>query len=135
MKKFILSIFIFLSFIGITFLLISIDDEEQNYPYIDVHVDTIESNDMCGSKIEYTMYGSGYLDIGFTGSYIIDKKVLFGWKQIEVVSSAHTQMRTLYPYEGSICTTNALESGKYRITTIMHDISDHEEISATFKIE
>lgn len=132
MMKYILSIIIVLSLFAIIFF--SLKNEEQSYPYIDVHVNTLESNETCESEIAYTIQGSGYFDIGFIG-YKLEKKVLFGWEEIEIVSMVYTMPLMKYPYESVICTTDVLENGKYRITTIMRDSSTQEEISTTFKID
>lgn len=133
MKKYILSIITVLLIIAVIFHLS--EDDEQSYPYLEVHVETLESNDICSTEIDYTIYGTGYVDTGFTGSYILEKKVLFGWKEIDIVSMIHSQMQTQYPYESSICSTKVLESGRYRITTIMHESSTQEALSATFEIK
>ncbi len=132
MKKYILSLIIILSLSVFIFILLK--DEEQSYPYITVHTDTLQSTETCESRVEYTIQGSGYFNIGFIG-YKLERKVFLGWKEIDIVSMIYTMPLVKYPYESSICTTNALESGKYRITTIMRESSTHDAITATFEIE
>lgn len=133
MKKYIISIIIVLLLSTIA-LHLSNEKKEQTYPYIEVHVDTSKSTDVCASEIEYSIYGNGYFDIGFVG-YKLEKKVLFGWEEVDIVSKAYTMQLVKYPFESNICTKNELESGKYRITTIMRESSTQDALSATFEIE
>lgn len=136
MKKHILSVVIVLSLITIILLSITFfsSEDEESYPYIEVQVDTLDQTENCGSRIEYSILGSGYFNIGFAG-YKLEKKVLLGWKDIDIESTAYTMPLVRYPYESTICTKNELENGTYRITTIMRESSKHEPINATFKIE